>query len=148
MKITSSAFKDTMTIPKKYTCEGLNINPALAITEIPPAAKSLALIMDDPDAPGGTFNHWLLWNIPLEQATIAEATTPSSAVVGKNSAGSNKYLGPCPPSGTHHYRFTAFALDSTLSLGAEANRAKLDEALKNHVIDQATLTGLYQKENQ
>ena len=106
LTVTSSAFKGDGMIPSKYTCEGDNINPPLRISGIPSAAKSLAIIMDDPDAPNGTFDHWIAWNIdPVE--TIAENSSPG--IKGKNGRSQNGYTGPCPPSGMHHYHFKVYA---------------------------------------
>src|SRR3990172_6846882 len=102
MKIKSSAFEENQLIPEIYTCEGDNINPPLEISGVPANAKSLALIMDDPDAPRGTFTHWLMWNIPPDTTKIQENDWVEGVEQGLNDGGELGYLGPCPPSGTHH----------------------------------------------
>ncbi|HEU5148311.1 MAG TPA: YbhB/YbcL family Raf kinase inhibitor-like protein [Chryseosolibacter sp.] len=142
LMVSSPDFKHGDYIPMKYTCEGQNINPALDIKGIPKEAISLTLIMDDPDAPGGTFDHWLVWNIhPAE--TIAQDNLPG--IAGKNSKGQNKYMGPCPPSGTHRYFFKVFALDTTLNLPAQASKQMLEQAMQDHVLAYGELIGLYKK---
>ena len=114
--VTSRAFKNGEMIPKKYTCKGGDVNPPLEIKGIPAEAKSLALIMDDPDAPVGTWVHWVVWNIPLEgvEKVIAENSAPG--IEGINSAGKHHYHGPCPPSGVHRYYFKFYALNAMLNL--------------------------------
>jgi Raf kinase inhibitor-like YbhB/YbcL family protein len=115
----------------------------LEISDIPENAQSLALIMDDPDAPGGVFTHWLLWNIDPQIKLIPEGLVPDGSVRGTNSMGHVNYDGPCPPSGTHHYHFKLYALDSKLDLEIGADRNTLENAIKAHLIDQAELIGLY-----
>jgi len=105
---------------------------------VPPRAKSLALILTDPDAPAGTFTHWLVWNIPPSSPTVA-------GMLGINDFGNGAYGGPCPPSGEHRYLFTLYALDSELTLPSTAKRAQVEQAMQGHVIAQATLTGKYRK---
>ena len=129
-------------IPKKYTCDGANINPALSIENLPEGVKSLALIMDDPDAPNGTFDHWIMWNMP-PKTTIAENS--ARGLQGQNGRKENKYTGPCPPSGTHHYYFKIYALDTELELKAGADKASLEEAMKGHILSSAELIGLYKR---
>jgi Raf kinase inhibitor-like YbhB/YbcL family protein len=142
MKITSPAFDHNTMIPKKYTCQGKDVSPPLAISGIPEGTVSLALINDDPDAPMGTWDHWVIWNIkPVEE--ILENTAPG--IQGRNSGGTNDYGGPCPPSGTHRYFFKLYALDSTLELKEGATKAKLETAMKGHILAQAELIGLYKK---
>lgn len=143
MKISSPAFENNQKIPSKYTCDGENINSPLAIAEVPEQARSLVLIMDDPDAPMGTWVHWLLWNIDPKTTEILENSVPKDTICGTNTGGNTNYDGPCPPSGTHRYFFRLYALDTKLNLDSSANRAQLDEAMKNHVIAQAELVGLY-----
>jgi len=144
LKLTSTAFKDQENIPPKYTCQGDNTNPELTISGIPERTKTLALILDDPDAPSGTFNHWTIFNIqPTEK--IAESSAPQESTQGKNSAGKNSYTGPCPPSGTHRYIFNLYALDTELTLDATATSKDLRKAMEEHILAQTTLTGLYQK---
>ena len=115
MKITSSAFQEGGNIPSKFTCDGSDTSPPLQITGIPSEAKSLVLIADDPDAPGGLFTHWLVWNIPPQTNSIAEGSAPKG-VQGTNDFGKSGYRGPCPPPGTHRYSFKIFALDRELDL--------------------------------
>lgn len=145
MSIESPAFKNGVAIPAKYTCSGQGINPPLTISNIPAGAKSLAFILDDPDAPMGTFTHWIIWNIPPATTRIDENSVPSRAVQGKNSAGQNKYFPPCPPSGVHHYHFKIFALDTILSLSQDAHVKELQNAMNSHIIATAELIGIYRK---
>ena len=142
MKITSSAFVHNTMIPLKYTCQGQDLSPPLTISEIPEGTASLALIIDDPDAPGKTWDHWIIWNIkPIGE--IKEDAAPGTQ--GKNSWGRQNYGGPCPPSGTHRYFFKLYAIDSVLDLPAGVTKAKLEEAMIGHILEQAELIGLYQK---
>jgi Raf kinase inhibitor-like YbhB/YbcL family protein len=142
MSLKSSAFKTMAHIPDRYTCAGENISPGLNINNIPHNTKTLALIVDDPDAPHGTFDHWLMWNIPVSEK-IEENTAPGEQ--GKNGRGENKYMGPCPPSGTHHYHFTLYALDVELDLTPDTDKQKLMDAMKDHILASAELIGLYEK---
>ena len=142
MKI-KSIFADNTKIPEKYTCDGNNINPAIEISDVPKGAKSLVLIVDDLDAPGGTFVHWVVWNISPKTEIIAEDSIPEDSMQGINSAGRQGYLGPCPPSGTHRYRFKLYAPDTALSLPTSSKRADVESAMKNHILAQAILIGLY-----
>jgi len=142
MKITSPAFAHNESIPKKYTCQGEDINPPLTLSDIPEGTVSLTLIHDDPDAPMGTWDHWLIWNIkPV--AEIKENSVPG--IQGKNSWGKSRYGGPCPPSGTHRYFFKLYALDSELALSEGATKSDLEAAMANHILAQAELMGLYCK---
>jgi len=147
MKIESDAFLNNAPIPAKYTCEGENVNPRIMISGVPADAKSLVLIMDDPDAPRGTFLHWILWDIPPEVNDISEASTPAGATVGENGAGNNSYIGPCPPNGTHRYYFRLFALNKMLELPRSTERTKIEEAMNGHIISEAKLMGTYIKKN-
>ena len=142
MKITSSAFQEGSNIPSKFTCDGSDTSPPLQITGVPSEAKSLVLIADDPDAPGGLFTHWLIWNIPPQTNSIAEGSSPKG-VQGANDFGKSGYRGPCPPPGTHRYSFKIFALDRELELRPGARRTQLDAAMKGHVIAQGELIGRY-----
>ena len=142
MKITSSAFQEGGNIPSKFTCDGGNASPPLQITGVPSEAKTLVLIADDPDAPGGLFTHWLVWNIPPQTNSIAEGSAPKG-VHGTNDFGKSGYGAPCPPSGTHRYYFRVFALDRELTLPAGAKRSQLDGAMKGHVVAQGELMGRY-----
>ena len=145
MKIESPVFKNNELIPTKYTCQGEDINPPLKISAVPQSTKSLALIIDDPDAPVGTWVHWLLWNIPPETAEIGENSVPPGATEGQTDFGQPGYGGPCPPSGTHRYFFKLYALDTELSLAAGASKKELEAALRGHILEQAELIGLYKK---
>jgi Raf kinase inhibitor-like YbhB/YbcL family protein len=145
MKITSSVFQEGGDIPLKFSRDGQDINPALRIEGTPSSAKSLLLIMDDPDAPVGLFTHWLVWNIDPKTTEIAEKSVPKGAVQGTNDYPTLGYGGPQPPSGTHRYYFRIFALDQTLDLKAGAKRAEVDAAMRGHVIAQGQLMGRYSK---
>lgn len=144
-QLSSSAFSNGQPIPAQYTCKGENINPPLAITNMPTQAKSLALIMHDPDAVSGDFVHWLMWDLPAATTGINANAVPVGAVQGANSAGASKYMGPCPPAGTgtHRYMFELYALDTTLGLDAGSERVALEKAMQEHVVDKTTLTGLF-----
>ncbi len=141
--ITSSAFKHNGPIPIKYSCEGQDINPPLDISGIPEGTQAVALILHDPDAPmKGGFTHWVMWNLK-PNAHISEKY--NGAEQGMNSARKIGYIGMCPPTGTHHYHFTVYALDTKLSLTTQTDKAMLEEAMKGHILAEATLTGLYKK---
>ena len=143
MKLESPAFEHNQPIPKKYTCDGEDINPPLKIEEVPKEAKSLVLIVDDPDAPMGTFTHWLLWNIDPKISEIEENSKPG--IEGINDFGKNSYGGPCPPSGTHHYHFKIYALDTLLDLPSSSKKSALEKTIEGHILDFSELIGLYQK---
>lgn len=151
MQITSPAFAANQAIPSTYTCDGKNISPPLDITGIPPNTKSLALIVDDPDAPGGDWVHWLVWNIAPAGAAqngtqhIAENKTPPGATTGTTDFGTTGYGGPCPPSGTHRYHFKLYAIDAQLTLPATTKKPQLEAAIKPHTIAQATMMGQYKR---
>jgi len=144
MKISSPAFAEGQSIPKKYTCDGNDTSPPLAFAGVPPRAKSLALVMDDPDAPGGVFDHWVVWNIPPETLTVAEGKEPKG-VNGRTSFRKNGYGGPCPPDREHRYFFKLYALDTTLNLPASATKRDLEKAMQGHIVDQAQLMGKYDR---
>lgn len=144
MKVTSSAFQGGANIPSKFSCDGANSSPPLQISDVPSEAKSLVLIVDDPDAPSGLFTHWAVWNISPQTSTIAEGSVPKG-VQGTNDFGKSGYGGPCPPSGTHRYYFKIFALDRELDLPFGAKRSQLDAAIKEHVIAQGELMGRYSR---
>ena len=144
MKITSSAFQQGGNIPSKFSCDGPNSSPPLQISDVPSEAKSLVLIVDDPDAPSGLFTHWAVWNISPQTTTIGEGSTPRG-VHGTNDFGKSGYGGPCPPSGTHRYYFKVFALDRGLDLPVGTKRSQLDAAMKGHVITQGELMGRYSR---
>ncbi len=145
MKVTSSAFQEGGNIPSKFTCDGADVNPAVRFEGVPAEAKSLLLIVDDPDAPVGLFTHWLVWNIDPKTSEIAESSAPGGAVQGTNDFPKKGYGGPCPPSGTHRYYFKIFALDQTLDLKPDAKRAEVDTAMRGHVIAQGELMGRYSR---
>lgn len=145
MKITSPAFKEGGVIPERFSKNGQNVSPELRIEGMPAEAKSLALIVDDPDAPVGLFTHWLVWNIDPKTTAIAEGSAPGAAVQGKNDFGEIGYGGPQPPSGTHRYFFKIFALDRALDLKPGAKRREVDAAMKGHVIAQGQTMGRYSK---
>jgi Raf kinase inhibitor-like YbhB/YbcL family protein len=142
LTVSSPAFSNNGSIPSKYTCDGSNINPELMIKDIPTDTKSLVLIVDDPDAPKGTFDHWVMWNIPVKDK-IDENSAPGTQ--GKNGKSENKYTGPCPPSGTHHYHFKVYALDTKLELPASTNKEALLKAIEGHILASGELIGLYKK---
>lgn len=143
MELNSVSFTRNGNIPAKYTCDGENINPELSITGIPENTKSLALIMDDPDASSGIFTHWIMWNIKPSETEIKENSVPEGAVQGLNSTRSNSYTGPCPPSGIHRYFFKVYALDTELSLDKNSNVDQLSSEIERHVVAQAELMGKY-----
>jgi Raf kinase inhibitor-like YbhB/YbcL family protein len=145
LQVSSPAFDANGYIPAKYSCEGQSVNPPISIKGIPAGTNSLALIVDDPDAPKGNFDHWIIWNID-PGATISENTAPG--IEGKNGRGENKYTGPCPPTGVHHYHFKVYALDRKLDLKADASKAELETAMKGHELARGELVGLYQKSRQ
>jgi Raf kinase inhibitor-like YbhB/YbcL family protein len=143
ISITSSSFQAGGDIPAKFTCDGTNVSPALQIGGVPNEAKSLVLIVDDPDAPRGLFTHWIIWNIDPKTTRVAENSAPAAGVQGTNDFGKRNYGGPCPPSGTHRYFFKIFALDTKLELKPNARRAELDAAMRGHVLAQGELMGRY-----
>ena len=145
LKITSPAFQNNDNIPSKYTCDGSDINPSLMIENCPAGAKSFALICDDPDAPMGTWVHWVLWNIPPSVKEIKENSVPQGGVEGMNDFRKHSYGGPCPPSGTHRYFFKVYALDTLLIISPNSTKADLEKAIKGHILAQGQLIGLYKR---
>ena len=145
MSVTSSAFQEGGAIPEKFSKNGQNVSPELRVNGAPAEAKSLALIVDDPDAPVGLFTHWLVWNIDPKTTELGEGNAPSDGIQGKNDFGEMGYGGPRPPSGTHRYYFKVFALNAKLDLKAGARRRDVDAAMKGHVIAQGQLMGRYSK---
>ncbi len=143
MKITSAAFKEGGAIPSKYTCDGDDSSPPLIISDVPKNAKTLALISDDPDAPMGTWVHWVVWNIPADTKEIAEGEAPGEE--GTTDFGRTGYGGPCPPSGTHRYFFKLYALDTELNLPGSTTKKQLESAMKGHVVAEAKLIGTYKR---
>ncbi len=145
LEILSSAFENNGLTPEKYTCDGDDIIPPLTIQNIPTSTKSLALIVDDPDAPRVNWTHWLVWNLIPAGNTIEiqEGIVPDGAVQGLNSFNRRIYKGPCPPMGTHHYYFRIYALDVELVLSVSSDKKALDRAMAGHILEQAELIGLY-----
>ncbi|HSO19748.1 MAG TPA: YbhB/YbcL family Raf kinase inhibitor-like protein [Desulfosarcina sp.] len=143
MKLTSRAFGHRKSIPVKFTCQGENVSPELTIQAVPMGARSLALTMDDPDAPGKTFDHWVLYDIAPETVTIAEGDSPGTS--GVNDFGDTGYGGPCPPSGIHRYRFKAYALDKRLELPEGARKDDLEKQMAGHILAESELIGRYSK---
>jgi len=151
MKITSSAFSNNGMIPSKYTCDGEDISPPLQWDGIPEGTKSIALICDDPDAPMGTFVHWVLYNLPAETKELAENVPTDKELSNGARQGTTDfrrigYGGPCPPSGTHRYFFKIYALDAKLDLAAGATKAQLLKAMEKHVLAQGELVGKYKRQ--
>ncbi len=142
MELTSPEFKHNESIPAKFTCEGEDINPALVINGVPEGAKSLALIMDDPDAPMGTWVHWVVFDIPVI-SKIDENSVPGKQ--GITNSGRRDYHGPCPPSGTHRYFFKIYALDTKLNLAEGISKGQLEKAMQGHILESGELIGLYKR---
>lgn len=143
--VGSTEFSNGENISERYTCDGTNVNPSITIEEIPSGAKSLAIIIDDQDAAGGVFDHWIVWNIRPKEV-ILENTIPG--LEGNNSFGNAKYEGPCPPAGeTHRYFFKVYALDTMLELKAGSKKKELEKAMKDHILAQGELIGMYRRTN-
>ena len=146
MKLQSTAFEYNGMIPAKYTCDGQNINPQLSISEVPETAVSLVLIVDDPDASSGDFVHWTVWNIqPATNVEITEGALPAGGIEGMTDFGKSGWGGPCPPSGTHHYQFNLYAIDTVLDLSESATKADILRAIDGRIVDEAVLVGLYKR---
>ena len=143
LTIRSTAFQHNSLIPKKYTCDGQEVNPPLTIEGIPKEAKRLALLIEDPDASSGTFDHWVVWNIPPQTTKISENSVPGTE--GRNSSSQSGYASPCPPSGTHRYFFKVYALDIELSLSVESTKKDLENAMQGHIVAKGELIGLYHR---
>lgn len=147
LELTSPAFAAEESIPAKYTCDGQDISPPLEWGEPPQGTESLALIMDDPDAPVGVWDHWLLFNLPAETRQLDEgAAPPSESQGGQNSWGRTGYGGPCPPGGTHRYFFKLYALDTVLDIEAGAGKEELLQAMEGHILAQGELMGRYSRQ--
>lgn len=149
MKIESSAFKEGQAIPLNYTCDGEDKIPPLTFADIPSEAKSLALIMDDPDVPtsvrpDGVWDHWIAWNIPPTTAQITEGEEPSG-VIGNNTGEKSGYMGPCPPDKEHRYFFKLYALDTMLDLDQGTSKQELEKTMEGHILAQAQLMGRYNR---
>jgi Raf kinase inhibitor-like YbhB/YbcL family protein len=151
IKITSSAFEDGGLIPAKYTCDGADISPPLQWDAVPEGTRSIALICDDPDAPMGTWVHWVLFNLPSDAKELAEnipteETLPNGAKQGVNDFGRIGYGGPCPPGGTHRYFFKIYALDTEVGLQAGADKRRLLKMMEGHILGQDQLIGKYKRQ--
>ncbi len=148
MKLTSTAFNHNSSIPSQYTCDGANISPALEWSDAPANTKSFALIVDDPDAPAKVWVHWILFNIPVNVNNLKENIKTGDFIQGATDFdGKQQYGGPCPPSGTHHYHFTLYALDTMLDLPTGTNKNDLLTTMNGHILEQTTLVGTYTKNN-
>ena len=150
IKISSTAFQDGGLIPAKYTCDGANISPPLAWSGLPITTKSVALIVDDPDAPGRTWVHWVVYDLPAGNKQLAENLATQETISGGGKQGTNDfrkigYGGPCPPSGTHRYFFKLYALDVEKILTPGATKEDLIKAMEGHILDQGELMGKYQR---
>jgi Raf kinase inhibitor-like YbhB/YbcL family protein len=143
LSVKSPVFEANKQIPRKYSCDGDDINPPITIEGVPKEAKTLALIVDDPDAPMGTFDHWIVWNIPLSNSKIGENSVPG--IEGLNGAWQRGYMGPCPPSGTHRYFFKVYALDAELKLGTGSKKKDVEKAMQRHILAKGELIGLYSR---
>lgn len=147
IKVTSTAFGEGAAIPQKYTQDGQNISPPLAWTGVPKEAKALALILRDPDAPSADFVHWIAFNLPPDTTGLPEnaKVLPAPGAEGTNDAGKLGYVGPAPPSGTHHYYFTVYALDQMLDLQTGADKRQVRDEMSGHIIAQGALMGTYRR---
>lgn len=145
MQLSSPSFTNNSPLPAKFTCQGQSINPELQISGAPSDAKSLALILDDPDAPNGDFVHWVVWNIPANTKSIPENVGAKFAVQGNNDASKQQYSAPCPPTGIHRYFFRLFALSSILDIPATSTKADLLKAMEGKILDENQLMGTYRK---
>jgi Raf kinase inhibitor-like YbhB/YbcL family protein len=142
LKVKSPAFAHNGIIPQHYTCDGAGLSPELNVQDIPPNTKSLAVIMEDPDAPKGTFDHWVLWDHPVRDRIEEDC---SDGTLGNNGHGEPKYTPPCPPSGVHHYRFKVYALDNQVQLPMGTDKTALLKAMDGHILATGELIGLYKK---
>jgi len=145
MRIESNIFVHNSMIPAQYTCDGDGKRVPLKIFGVPESAKSLALIVDDPDAPNGDFVHWIIWNIDPKTSIIESDDIPKGAIEGHTNLNKPGWVAPCPPSGTHHYNFKLFALDRLLSISEKSTKTDLMHAMDGYVIENATLAGLYER---
>jgi Raf kinase inhibitor-like YbhB/YbcL family protein len=143
LSVTSPAFAEGAAIPRTFSCKGDNVSPPLQWSGVPSDARSVALVVDDPDAPSGTFTHWVVFNIDPQQSSIGEGEVPKGARQAKNSAGHASYDGPCPPSGTHHYRFTVSVLRSPLTVPDGGDTARVVTAIHAKATARGTLTGTF-----
>lgn len=145
MRIKSPAFEDGKPIPSVYSCQGKNINPPLEFHDVPDDTQSLALIMEDPDSPNGTFTHWMIWNIPPQITKFEEGTLPQECEEGQNSAGQKGYMGPCPGVGNHRYFFKLYAINKRLSVYPGITKEGLKEEINISLIEKSETMGTYQK---
>ncbi len=143
LTLSSPAFASGHPIPTRFTIDGQDVSPPLDIGGVPAESKSLVLIVDDPDAPMGTWVHWVVWNIPPGTRHISEGRVPAGALQGRNSWGRTSYGGPAPPSGTHRYFFKLYAVDTVIDLPPTAGKAQVLKAIEGHVLDHAELMGTY-----
>jgi Raf kinase inhibitor-like YbhB/YbcL family protein len=140
--VTSPAFAEGSVIPEQFTCRGAGQSPPLAWSGLPSGASSVAVVVEDPDAPGGTFVHWVMYGLPADRADLPADAVPTDAVQARNSGGDVGWTPPCPPSGTHHYRFTVYALDRPVDLPEDASPAAAVRAVQDASIAEGTLTGM------
>lgn len=145
MKISSSAFLNNQQIPSIYTCDGENVSPPLSFSEVPKNAKSLVLIVDDPDAPAKIWVHWVVFNIDPAISEVLQNSVPKAGVEGMTDFGKPGYGGPCPPAGTHRYFFKLYALDTVFNLPQNSDKKAVEEAMKGHILDSTELVGLYER---
>ena len=147
LEVSSTAFANNSSIPMKYSCEGVEASPPLTIAGVPAGAKSLAIVVHDPDASReGGFTHWVVYNVDVADKTIPENFKGGEQ--GLNGAGQPGYKGMCPPTGTHHYHFIVYALDTKLSVDAKTDKAALEKSIQGHILAQGELIGLYKKSKQ
>jgi len=145
LKMSSPAFENDGEIPKKYTCDGANVNPPLKFENVPSNTKSLAVVFDDIDAPRGTYVHWILWNIGPNVKEINEDSFPEGAMQGMNDFKKRHYGGPCPPGRAHKYVFRIYTLDTLLNLSQNSTKKDLEKAMEGHIISRAQLMGVYKR---
>jgi len=143
MTISTPAFAQGEPMPVRFAYKGQNISPEVRIANVPATARSLVLIVDDPDAPMGLWTHWLVWNLPADTTSIPEGKVPVGTVQGKNSNGHARYDGPAPPSGMHRYFFHLYALDTAVTLAEGSGRAALEQAMSGHVVGTVETFGVY-----
>ncbi|MDD5556657.1 MAG: YbhB/YbcL family Raf kinase inhibitor-like protein [bacterium] len=150
IRLVSAAFRDGEAIPRKHTCDGADVSPPLAWENLPAGTKGIALVCDDPDAPAGTWVHWVAWDIPPEAEGLPEGVPPAGALPGGgrqgvNDFGKTGYGGPCPPSGTHRYYFRVYALDAVLGLSGKVTKERLLQAMQGRVLAEGRLMGTYRR---
>lgn len=146
LTITSLSFSHEAAIPQRFTCDGVDMSPPLSWQHMPDGTRTFALICDDPDAPMGTWVHWVAFNIPATSTGFLEGKVPEGTILGVNSWGKHGYGGPCPPGGTHRYFFKLYALDTKLQLTPETSAAQLEQAMEGHILGKTKLMGKYSRE--